>query len=298
MEKTWKDKRKQGEKYMYLLIEIIKFLIYSIVIVVISKYALVRILRKLGKLLKLKSKVIGNIAGIATSIPELLTVSFSALTGLIETSVYNIISSNVINLIQYSAAVILNNNQKVLKNKAITIDLFLVGITIIIPIIMLVFNFESQFIIVPIFIVLLLIFYKITNNAHKLYMKKNNNEEVVKSNVKENTEENNIRKDMLMVVIQIIFLITVGLILYVVGNLLSDVLNNLCVRFGIPEIIIGVLLGFITSLPELITFFEAQKHHTDDKEGVVEATSNLLTSNIMNLFVIQSIGIVIYLIVK
>lgn len=283
---------------MYLLIEIIKFLIYSIVIVVISKYALVRILRKLGKLLKLKSKVIGNIAGIATSIPELLTVSFSALTGLIETSVYNIISSNVINLIQYSAAVILNNNQKVLKNKAIRIDLFLVCITIIIPIIMLVFNFESQFVIVPIFIVLLLIFYKITNNAHKLYMKKNNNEEVVKSNVKENTEENNIRKDMLMVVIQIIFLITVGLILYVVGNLLSDVLNNLCVRFGIPEIIIGVLLGFITSLPELITFFEAQKHHTDDKEGVVEATSNLLTSNIMNLFVIQSIGIVIYLIVK
>lgn len=283
---------------MYLLIEIIKFLIYSIVIVVISKYALVRILRKLGKLLKLKSKVIGNIAGIATSIPELLTVSFSALTGLIETSVYNIISSNVINLIQYSAAVILNNNQKVLKNKAITIDLFLVCITIIIPIIMLGFNFESQFVIVPIFIVLLLIFYKITNNAHKLYMKKNNNEEVVKSNVKENTEENNIRKDMLMVVIQIIFLITVGLILYVVGNLLSDVLNNLCVRFGIPEIIIGVLLGFITSLPELITFFEAQKHHTDDKEGVVEATSNLLTSNVMNLFVIQSVGIVIYFIVK
>lgn len=298
MEKTWKDKRKQGEKYMYLLIEIIKFLIYSIVIVVISKYALVRILRKLGKLLKLKSKVIGNIAGIATSIPELLTVSFSALTGLIETSVYNIISSNVINLIQYSAAVILNKNQKVLKNKAIRIDLFLVGITIIIPIIMLVFNFESQFVIVPIFIVLLLIFYKITNNAHKLYMKKNNNEEEVESNVKENTEENNIRKDMLMVVIQIIFLIIVGLILYVVGNLLSDVLNNLCVRFGIPELIIGVLLGFITSLPELITFFEAQKHHTDDKEGVVEATSNLLTSNIMNLFVIQSIGIVIYLIVK
>ena len=116
--------------------------------------------------------------------------------------------------------------------------------------------------------------------------------------IKENTEENNIRKDMLMVVIQIIFLIIVGLILYVVGNLLSDVLNNLCVRFDIPELIIGVLLGFITSLPELITFFEAQKHHTDDKEGVVEATSNLLTSNVMNLFVIQSVGIVIYFIVK
>ena len=111
MEKTWKDKRKQGEKYMYLLIEIIKFLIYSIVIVVISKYALVRILRKLGKLLKLKSKVIGNIAGIATSIPELLTVSFSALTGLIETSVYNIISSNF-NKVKFKNLNVINSFSK------------------------------------------------------------------------------------------------------------------------------------------------------------------------------------------
>ena len=58
--------------------------------------------------------------------------------------------------------------------------------------------------------------------------------------------------------------------------------------------IIGILLGFITSLPELITFFESQRHHEEDKEGVTEATSNLLTSNIMNLFIIQSIGILIY----
>ena len=59
-----------------------------------------------------------------------------------------------------------------------------------------------------------------------------------------------------------------------------------------------VLLGFITSIPELITFFESQKHYKkkskDDILGVVEATNNLFTSNILNLFVIQSIGIVIY----
>ena len=58
---------------------------------------------------------------------------------------------------------------------------------------------------------------------------------------------------------------------------------------------IGILLGFITSIPELITFFEAQKHHKekgqDNMLGVVEATNNLLTSNVLNLFMIQSIGI-------
>ena len=62
--------------------------------------------------------------------------------------------------------------------------------------------------------------------------------------------------------------------------------------------IIGILLGFITSIPELITFFEAQKHYKMQKDneilGVVEATNNLLTSNILNLFVIQSLGIIIY----
>ena len=80
---------------MRLFWEIVKFLFYSILIVVISKYSLVKILRKIGALLKLKPKTIGNIAGIATSIPEFLTVSFSALTGLITTSTYNIISSNI-----------------------------------------------------------------------------------------------------------------------------------------------------------------------------------------------------------
>lgn len=275
---------------MNLLVEIIKFLIYSIMIVLIAKYILVKILRKIGELLELKPKVIGNIAGIATSIPELLTVSFSAFAGLIATSTYNIISSNIINLLQYSIAIILNKNQKAVRNQAIKVDLSLVSITILIPIIMIIFHIEHNIILIPIFLVLLFLFYRITNNAHRLYMKKEK-EEIHKD------VENSIAKRYFYVFIYGILLSLVGVALYIIGNLLSDVLENLCIRFQIPEIIIGMLLGVITSLPELITFFESQKHHENEKEGVVEATSNLLTSNIMNLFVIQSIGILIYSII-
>lgn len=277
---------------MNLLIEIIKFLMYSIFIVLIAKYVLVKILRRLGELLELKPKVIGNIAGIATSIPELLTVSSSAFTGLIATSTYNIISSNIINLIQYMFSVIMNKNQDVVKNKAIKVDLTLVAITIVIPIIMMIFNIENNGILVPIFIILFFLCYRLSNNAHKLYMKKQkeNIEEDIHKDVK-----NGKAKRYFSVFMYIICLILVGIALYIIGNLLSEVLANLCITFNIPEIIIGILLGFITSLPELITFFESQKHHEDEKEGVVEATSNLLTSNMMNLFVIQSIGILIYI---
>lgn len=295
-----------------MFIDILLFLFYSIIIVLISKYLLVKILRKIGELLKLKPKTIGNIAGIATSIPELLTVSFSAFAGLIGTSTYNIISSNVINVVQYVASIILNKNQKVLRNKAIKIDLWLVILTIVIPIIMLIFNIESNLAIVPIFVILLFTFFKITNNVHQLYgskakrekfwnidlMMRNRNKEEGKETTNEEksriTVESYTKKGVATVVKQGVYLAIVGIILYVVGNLLGDVLESLCLSFHVPEFILGILLGFVTSIPELITFFESQKHHANEKEGVIEATGNLLTSNIMNLFVIQTIGILIY----
>ena len=56
----------------------------------------------------------------------------------------------------------------------------------------------------------------------------------------------------------IVLLIIVAL-LYWIGELLSNSLTNLCKTFGLPEIVVGILLGFITSIPELITFTEAQR---------------------------------------
>ena len=100
-----------------MLIEIIKFFIYTILIVIISKYALVKLLRRLTTLLNLSAKAVGNISGMATSMPELLTVCFSSVAGLVSTSIYNIISSNAINFIQYLASIIINKNYKIIKNK-------------------------------------------------------------------------------------------------------------------------------------------------------------------------------------
>ena len=99
-----------------MLIEIIKFIIYSILIVVISKYILVTTLRKLAESLTLKAKTVGDIAGYATSVPEFLTITTSSLRGLTGASIYNILSSNIINLIQYLGAIILNKNTDTLKN--------------------------------------------------------------------------------------------------------------------------------------------------------------------------------------
>ena len=59
-----------------MLIEVIKFILFAFLIVLISKYILVVTLRKLAENLKLKAKTVGDIAGIATSVPEFLTNEF------------------------------------------------------------------------------------------------------------------------------------------------------------------------------------------------------------------------------
>ena len=291
---------------MKLLWEIIQFLFYTGLIVVISKYVLVRTLRSLAENLKLKPKTVGDIAGVATSVPELLTISASSLSGLNTAGIYNIISSNVINLIQYFAAILLNKNQKVFRNKAIFIDVILVIITIILPILVVWVGVEVDLKMVPILLLLYIGFVRIDRNAHKLYLKDAEDandvgdvEDVgdVKETKYANKEWKKVSQvDKKTVAKNIFILIITTVLLFFIGELLGNTLENLCREFNVPELMIGIILGFATSIPELITFFEAQKHHSKEQNnihGVVEATNNLLTSNMMNLFIIQSIGILI-----
>ncbi|MCI8482697.1 MAG: hypothetical protein HFJ27_06655 [Clostridia bacterium] len=278
---------------MKLLWEIILFLGYSLLIVAISKYILVPVLRKFAQSLNLKAKTVGNLAGVATSVPELLSVSFAAVTGLIGTSVYNILSSNVINFIQYMISVWINKNGKVIRNKAIIIDLAMVTITILIPIFLLTTQFETNMFTSFLLVGLFLLFYYINHNTHKLYLEKAKSRNI--EAIEKETKWVKGKKDIMIK--YSIYLIIIGILLFIVGNALSKTLENLCLYFHVPEIIVGISLGFITSLPELITFFESQKHHKSKQEerlGVIEATNNLLTSNTLNVFVIQSIGIILY----
>ena len=274
---------------MEFFLEIVQFLFFSGLIVLISKNILVKTLRELAENLKLSPKTVGNIAGVATSVPELLTISISSYNGLFSTTIYNVLSSNIINLIQYMTAIILNKNQKVLKNKAIKLDLMLVLITIILPVLFTIIGTKLNIAMVPIFVLLYFGFKKINNNVHKLYLKEDNA-------VREK-QKVKVKNSKYKIVKNVVILIITGIILFLIGNLLGNTLENLCNRFNVPEFVIGVILGFTSSLPELITFFESQRHHKNAENtinGVVEATNNLLMSNIVNLFVILSIGIIIY----
>ena len=273
---------------MELLIEIIEFIVYSLIIVYISKKILVKLLRKLAEILDLSPKAIGNIAGAATSMPELLTVFFSSAQGLLSTSIYNILSSNVINFIQYIYSVIKNKNQKVFQNRALKIEIGMVIFTILIPVFLIMFKIEESLSIVPMFILLFILFYYIKGNAYKVYKIS----ELSEKEIAKIKEEKRWAKNKKKAIVTAFELLGVGVILFIVGNLLGNTLETLSKTFSIPQFLIGIILGFITSIPELITFIEAQRHHSNnsnDVQGVIEATSNLFASNTLNLFIIESI---------
>ena len=201
---------------MNLIFEIIKFLIYTGIIVVVAKYLLVPVLRKLAEALNLKPKTVGNVAGIATSVPELLTVIFSAVTGLLSASIYNILSSNIINLTQYLMSIYLNKNQKILQNRALKIDLSIVVVTIIIPLLLLFFNIKIELTIVPLFILLFSLFYFINSHAHKLYLNKKTEQDA-----EIEAESKWVRGKKKLIIRYTIYLLIISISLFFIGNLMN-----------------------------------------------------------------------------
>lgn len=277
---------------MNLILNLTQFIIYSILIVLVTKNFLIKVLRRLASALDLDSKTVGNISGVATSMPEVISVFFTALQGMFATGIFNILSSNTINFIQYIISIYQNRNQKVLKNDALKSDIIMVIITILIPASIIIFNIEINIGFVPIFIMLFILFYIINANTHKLYLSNAKTKEL-----KEFEKEKKwVRGKKNVIVKNIIYLTIIGIALFIIGELLGNVVRRLRVMFNIPQSVIGIALGFITSLPELITFIESQKNSKNNEnevEGVVEATNNLLTSNIINLFVVLTIGIIV-----
>ena len=168
-------------------------IIIGFVLLIVGADILVEGSSGIAKKFHIPEIIIGlTIVSIGTSMPELLTIGISSFNGLIGASIYNVISSNIINLIQYVFAIVLNKNQKVLKNRALKIDIIMVAVTIAIPIIIMLFKIDVNIQLVPIFILLYSLFLVLNHNAHKFYLNEKENREEIIENTKEKGGEGKI----------------------------------------------------------------------------------------------------------
>ncbi len=276
-----------------VVFEFIKFIFLGILIILVSKYILMFSIRNISLILQLKTSTTGKITGYATSAPELISSIFASYLGMINTVSYNIISSNIINVFLFILSLAIFKKIKYLKRKNFQLQYMLVVLSIIIPIYLSNNNLSSNLYIVPIFIVLFIIYLK--------YDKYFNKEQAEKIDKTKNTLLPKKIKISKRKISLNIFLLSISIILlYILGDNLGNCLDTLFSVFNIPEYVLGIIIGFITSLPEFTTFLSSQQYYIKNKSignsdlGIIETVNNLISSNISNLLIIQTIGIIIY----
>ena len=169
--------------------------------------------------------------------------------------------------------------------------MLIVVITIIIPALFLITKSNLDMTVIPFLIITYILSIMLNKSIHNLYLQKENMK--IEKHIKKDIRKEREKKKA---TVYSLILLLAGVALFIIGNQLGSTLEILCERFNISQVVIGIILGFFTSIPELITFFESQKHHKNqenNKLGMIEATNNLMTSNMINLFVILTIGIIL-----
>lgn len=267
------------------------FLIQVSLIVIVARFLLYKPAKAIAHRLQLAEKTSGQILGYLTSAPELVTTIFVALNGFMAAVAYNILSSNVINVfLAFIAAAVYGKWRELLSLKLWREQLLILA-SIAVPIVVLTTGQVEAAWTIPAFLLgylgYLLVIRRISSDSPVPF----ETDEIVHLQV-----DSRLSTRWFVVLNVSIIVVALGG-LYFLGDALGSTVRELGTTFGVPEIILGVLIGVVTSLPELTTFFASYGWHRAQgtNRATEEVTHNLLASNVSNLLLIQTLGVLIFL---
>lgn len=288
---------------MYYLINFLAFIALSVAIILVTKKMMIHSIRRIAIYLRWKNNVVGQLLGYATSTPELIGAVVAGSLGMVNTSIMNVLSSNIINLILVIVISMIFGKTKTLINKKFKYDYIIIIISIIVPYILYKTNYATRLETIPILIIIYLI-YLLFSKYNNYFAAEKEDLKLDKQSIRFGTKrlkKKKIRVDRKIKLRKSIITLAISLILlYFLGNALGNILENLGKELGVPEIYLGIILGIITSIPETITFITSFRRHRrcKDKEkdlGAVEVVNNLATSNVSNIAIIQTVAIICYI---
>ena len=289
---------------MYYLFNFLAFILLSFSIILVTKKIMIYNIRRIAIFLRWKNNIVGQLLGYATSTPELIGAIVAGSLGMVDTSIMNVLSSNIVNLLLVIIISIIFGKFNTLINKKFRYDYIIVFVSIIVPYVLYKTNYASKLETVPILIIVYLIYLLFSKYNNYFAFEKEDiklDKESIKLGIKISKKrkirvdrKKKLRKSIVMLVVSIF-------LLYILGTFLGNILENLGKELGVPEIILGIVLGIITSIPETITFITSFQRHRrcKDKEkdkGAIEVINNLATSNVSNLAIIQTVAIICYII--
>lgn len=250
-------------------------------IIALVRFGLLTGLAQLAGALRWGVKLRGQATGYATSAPELVTLVASGLAGVWDAGLWNIAASNIINIALMASAVLFHGQHRDFANRRFFDEIGFATVAVVAPLALMQLELDRSWAVPP----LMLSFFV----AYRVVDRRLN----PKANAPATETVGNLPLGAILVLTATVLIVVAGVFL---GGATDGVVNQL----GIHPAMAGWILGVVTSLPEMVTFYaiyalarkQGTAHLSDDTQ---EALDNLAASNMTNAGIIYPVGLSVFL---
>ena len=252
-------------------------------IILLVKFGLLRGIDNIANAMNWSAKARGQVTGYATSVPELVCLVSAGLAGVWEAGLWNIASSNIINGGLMLTAVMCYRQFGELRNKRFADEITFAGLAVVVPIVLMHWGMDTQWYLVPILLGFFVVYRLVDKRVNR---PKDETEEPLKA----------VGSLPFGLILGLSALIAIGIAGMFLGDATADVVEHL----GVHPAIAGWILGVVTSIPEMVSFFAVygvakQEGRLNDLNDTQEALDNLTGSNMANVGVVYPVGLLAYL---
>jgi Ca2+/Na+ antiporter len=252
-------------------------------IILAVKFGLLRGIDQIANSMNWSAKARGQVTGFATSVPELVCLVAAGLAGVWDAGLWNIASSNIINGFLMLMAVSWYRQWGDLFNRRFADEIGFAVAAVIVPIALMYSGIDQQWFVVPLLAGFFLVYRLIDRTAN-----------AVGAEEEGHTAIGNLPFGLLLAATSLV-------VIAIAGAFLGDATRDVIVQLGVRPALAGWILGFCTSIPELLSFFSV--YQTVKASGRLrelgdtqEALDNLTASNMSNVGVVYPLGLTTYLI--
>ena len=260
---------------------LLSMLLSAAAIIALVRFGLISGLDHLAGALRWTAKVRGQATGYATSAPELVTLVAAGLAGVWDAGLWNIVASNLINTLLMATAVVFYGQMRDFATWRFLDEIGFAALAVVAPLLLMQLEPDTSWAAVPVLFGLFAVYRFVDPRVNP-------------KAVEPATETvGNLQLGVILLITALVMIAVAGFFL---GGATEKVVNQL----GIHPAIAGWILGVVTSLPEMVTFFAiyslARKQGTSHLgEDTQEALDNLAASNMANTGLIYPLGLAVFL---
>ncbi|MEL6110004.1 MAG: hypothetical protein AAFU85_28665 [Planctomycetota bacterium] len=259
------------------------------------KYGLLRGIHEVANAMRWSAKTRGQLTGYATSVPELVCLVSAGIAGVWDAGLWNIASSNIINTgLMLTAVLVYRQFNELLRFRFVD-ELSFATLAIFVPILLMSFQLDKHWFLVPVLLGFFALYQWIDFRVNR-----STEEETDATNESGDSHEEHHAVGSLP--FGVIIGLTALVAIIIAGVFLGDATAAVVQQLNIRPAIAGWILGVVTSIPEMVSFFAvyaASKREgtLDELNDTQEALDNLTGSNMANVGVVYPLGLAAFLLV-